>query len=181
MSMKSKLLVFVGVLAMLGIIALYVQEFQWFQNYINPRRMVFGALALGGLVGFGLSFYFQKNGEELVDKIRIWITCLIVPVLLMPLVASLTNRLFAERKVHETKVEFWEEKRHLIGRSPTIYGFLEGDKKDDMGYFIFVIINGELVRVKSKTPQFPNAVQGDSVVVPIKKGLLNVDFVDWQD
>ena len=109
MSMKSKLLIFLGVLAMLGVVALYVQEFQWFQNYINSRNMVLGALALGGLLGFGLGFYFQKTGEELVDKMRIWITCFIVPVLLMPLLASLTNRLFAERKIHETKVEFWDE------------------------------------------------------------------------
>ena len=116
-----------------------------------------------------------------MDKMQIWTVCLFVSILPMPLLASLTNRLFAEQKIHETQVEFWEEKAHLVGRSPTIYGFLEGNKKNEMGYFIFVIINGELVRVKSKTPRYANTIQGEAVIVPIRKGLLNVDFIDWQD
>ncbi len=181
MSLKSKLLIFLAVLGIFGAIVLYVQEFQWFQNYLNPSKMVWGSLLLGLAVGVVLGYRFQKNGEELVDRIQIWTVCIIVAILPMPLLASLTNRLFAEQNAHETKVEFWEEKAHLIGRSPTIYGFIEGNKKNEMGYFIFVIIDGELVRVKSKTPRFANAVQGDTVVVPIRKGLFNVDFVEWQE
>lgn len=181
MSLKSKLLIFLAVLGIFGVIALYVQEFQWFQNYLNPKNMVLASLLFGLALGLALGFRFQKNGSELVDKMQIWTVCVVVSILPMPLLASFANRLFAEQKPHEAKVEFWEEKQHLIGRSPTIYGFIEGNNKTEMGYFIFLIIDGELVRVKSQTPRFPNISQGDSVVVPIRKGLLGVDFVEWED
>ncbi|MBI1223784.1 MAG: hypothetical protein GC192_00990 [Bacteroidetes bacterium] len=181
MSMKFKLLVFFAVIAIFGVIALYVHEFQWFQNYIKPQKMVLGSLLVGLAVGIMLAFRFQKKEKDLVDKIQIWTVCIVTSILPMPLLASLANRFFAEQKPHETPVEFWEEKAHLVGRSPTIYGFIEGNKKTEMGYFIFVIIDGELVRVKSKTPRFSNSVQGDTIVVPIKKGLFNVDYIEWQD
>lgn len=183
MNLKSKLLIFLGVLAIFGVIALYINEFKWFQNYLHPQNMILGSLLVGVLVGVLLGFRFQKKGEELVDKIQIWTVCLVVTLLPMPLLASLTNRLFAEQKPYETQVQFWQESKHIISggiRMPLIL-FQEGNKRDVVGYFIFLIIDGEMVRVESKTSRFSEINQGDTVTVPIKHGLFNVDFVEWQD
>ena len=81
MSLKSKLLIFLAVLAIFGVVALYAHELQWFQNYLNSQKMVLASLALGGMVGLVLGFRFQKNGEELVDKIQIWAVCIVVSIL----------------------------------------------------------------------------------------------------
>jgi hypothetical protein len=181
MNLKTKLLIWLGVLALLGVVAVYVNEFKWFQNYISPQKMVLGSLGVGVLTGFFLGYHFQKYGGEIVEKLRIWTACLVVPILLGPLAASLINRLFAVREIHQTPVTFWEEKVHLVGKSPTIYGFLEGSKKDELGYFIFLVMDAEIVRVKSKTERFPDMEQGETVTVPLRKGLLGVDFIEWQD
>jgi len=181
MSMKSKLLIFLGVLSIVGLIVLYVNELGWFHNYFYPKNMVLGSLFVGLVIGLALGFRFQKLGEELVDKAQIWTVCVILALLPMPLLASLANRLFAERHTYEVKVEFWDEKEHLIGRSPTIYGFLEGEKKAELGFFIFVIMDGEMIRLKSRTPKFSHLSKGDTVSIPLRKGLFGVAYVDWQN
>ncbi len=176
MKLKSKLLAFAAVVVLFGVIVFYVQEFQWFQNYLSPKKMVLGSMLFGLLIGLLLGFRFQKFGEELIDKIQIWSVCLVVSVLPMPLLASLTNRLLAERSTHETQVEFWEEKANLSN----IYGYIKGEPKANLGYYIFVILDGEIVRLKSMKPRFPNAAQGDLVAIPVRRGLLGANFVDWQ-
>ena len=176
MSFKTKMLIFLALLSLAGVIVLYVLEFQWFQNYLSPKKMVIGSLLLGVLIGLLLGFRFQKHGEELVDKIQIWSVCLVVSMLPMPLLASLANRLFAERETNETQVAFWDQKANLSN----IYGYIKGEPKANLGYYIFVIMDGEIVRLKSMEPRFPNAVQGDRVSVPVRRGLLGANFVDWQ-
>lgn len=183
MSLKSKLLIFIGVLAILGLVALYIHEFQWFQNYIRPQSMILGSLVLGLLGGILLGFRFQKRGEEQVDKIQIWTVCLVVALLPMPLLASLTNRLFAEQKTYETQVQFWQESKHIIsgGIRMPIFLLQDGNNRDVVGYFIFLLIDGKIVRVESKTSRFADRNQGETVIVPIRHGLFGVDFVEWQD
>lgn len=183
MSLKSKLLIFLGTLGLFGVIGLYIHEFQWFQNYLHPSGMVVGSLVFGAVVGLGLGFYFQKRGEELVDRIQIWTVCLVLGVLPMPLLASLTNRIFAAQAATETKAQFWQTSKHVIkgGVGRPIFLLQDPNKQDVVGYFIFLIVDGEMVRVESKTPRFADNQQGDTVSVPIRKGLLGVDFVEWQD
>lgn len=184
MSLKTRLLIFAGTLALFGVIGLYIHEFQWFQNYLHPQNMVLWSLAIGLLAGLGLGFYFQKRGEELVDRIQIWTVCIVIATLPMPLLASLSNRIFASQNPMETQVQFWQSSKHIIrgsvGSKP--YLFIQQVNKEDVaGYFIFLIIDGEMVRVESKIPRFEGVEQGQTVTVPIRKGLLGVDFVEWQD
>jgi hypothetical protein len=183
MSMKSKLLIFAATLAFFGVIGLYIHEFQWFQNYLHPTGMVVGSLLFGALVGLGSGFYFQRRGEELVDRIQIWTVCLVLGVLPMPLLASLANRIFAEQTPTQTQAQFWQSSKHIIkgGVGRPIFILQDPNKQDVVGYFIFLIVDGEMVRVESKTPRFEGVQQGDMVTVPVRKGLLGVDFVQWED
>ncbi len=173
MSLKTRLLIFFSVLALFGIIILYVLEFQWFQNSFGVQRLVIGALVAGLIVGAMLGLVYQKRGDDLVEKMQIWTACIIVPVLLMPLLASLTNRLFAEQ-AKPTEVQFWDEKAYTLNR----YGVLKGDKIDTVGYFIFVIKDGEMMRLENETPVFPTAKKGDTVEISIQRGLWGIEFVE---
>ena len=67
MNLKSKLLIILGVVALFGVIVLYVQEFRWFQNYLNPRKMVLGSLLMGLVLDYNQPGYFST---ETVEKIR---------------------------------------------------------------------------------------------------------------
>lgn len=176
MNLKTRLVIFFSVLALFGIVILYVLEFQWFQNSFGVQRLVIGALGAGLFVGVILGFVFQKRGDDLVEKMQIWTACIIVPVLLMPLLASQTNRLFAEQ-AKPTKVQFWDEKAYTLNR----YGVLKGDKIDTVGYFIFVVKDGEMVRLEHETPVFETAKKGDTVEISVRKGLFGIEFVEMRD
>ncbi len=174
MGLKTKLLVFAAILAVLGTIVLYVLEFQWFQNYFRAKRLVMGALAAGLVSGLTIGFLFRKKADEQVEKMQLWAACITLPLLLMPLLASLTNRLFAQQP-KPTPVEFWEEKAFTMNR----YGQLKGQRPDTSGYYIFVVKEGEMVRLESDEPVFLTAQKGDTVLLPVRKGLFGVAFVDW--
>ena len=173
MNLKTRLAIFFSVIALFGVIVLYVLEFQWFQNSFEVQRLVTGAVTVGLFVGVLFGLVFQKKGNALVEKMQIGTACLIVPVLLIPLLASLTNGLFATQAV-PTEVQFWEEKAYTLNR----YGMLKGDKVDTVGYFIFVIKDGEMMRLENETPVFPTAKQGDTVKISTRKGLWDIEFVE---
>jgi hypothetical protein len=174
MSLKTKLLIFAAVLAVFGTIVLYVLEFQWFQNYFGAKRLVMGALAAGLVLGLAIGFLFRKKADEQGEKMQLWATCITLPLLLMPLLASLTNRLFAQQS-RLTPVEFWEEKAYTMNR----YGQLKDQRPDTSGYYVFVVMDGEMIRLESDEPVFPTAQKGDTVLLPVRKGLFGVAFVNW--
>ncbi|MCC6724805.1 MAG: hypothetical protein IT258_09870 [Saprospiraceae bacterium] len=174
MSTKTKLMAFLAIVGLLGIIVLYVLEFQWFQNYFGLQKLILSALVMGVVTGLALGFFIQKKVKEQVERIQLWATCLLVPVVLMPLLASLANRLFAEQP-RPTAVEFWEEKAYVMNR----YGQIKGERSEASGYYVFVVKDGSMVRLESDHPMFPTAKQGDTVEVPVRKGLFGVEFVDW--
>jgi hypothetical protein len=174
MRIKTKFFIFLSMMALLGVIVLYVLEIQWFQNYFEAKNLVVFALLAGVAIGVLLGYLLRNKAKEQVEKMQLWVACLIIPVLLMPLIASLANRLFAEQAT-PTKVEFWEEKAYLMNR----FGQIKGERMEPSGYYIFIIKNGEMVRLESDKPMFPNAQKGDTVEVPIRKGLFGVAFVDW--
>lgn len=174
MSLKTKLSIFLSLLVLLGVIVLYVLEFQWFQNYFGAKRLVLGALAAGLVVGLVLGFLLRKKADEQVEKMQLWAACITLPIMVMPLLVSLTNRLFAQQPV-PTKVEFWEEKAYTMNR----FGQLKGQRPEASGYYVFVVKDGKMVRLESDQPVFPAAQQGDTVELPLRKGLFGVEFVAW--
>ncbi|MBK8564829.1 MAG: hypothetical protein IPN76_16200 [Saprospiraceae bacterium] len=174
MNIKTKLYILFSLLALLGTVILYVLEFQWFQNYLGAKKLVLGAILAGLAVGILLGYLLRKKAKEQVEKMQLWAVCIILPVLLMPLFASLANRLFAEQP-KPTKFEFWEEKAYLMSR----FGQIKGERPEPSGFYVFVIKNGEMVRLESEKPVFPNAQKGDSVELLVRNGLFGVEFVDW--
>lgn len=174
MSGKSRILILLGTLALVGIVVLYVLEFQWFQNYFNPVKLVIGSLAVGLALGLVLALRFQKKADELDEKMQLWAACLIVPLLFMPLLGSLTNRFFAKQAELE-EVVFWEE----TSFSKLPYGLLKGEKPKPDGFYIFVVREGEMVRLESKASMYPGALQGDKVKLAVKRGLFGVDYADF--
>ncbi len=174
METKTKFTILFSLLALLGTIVLYVLELKWFQNYFEAKKLVVGALLVGAAIGVLLGYLLRNKAKEQVEKMQLWVTCLIIPVLMMPLFASLTNRLFAEQST-PTKVEFWEEKAYFQSR----FGQIKGERMEPSGYYVFIITNGEMVRLENGKPVFPNAQKGDTVKVPIRQGLLGFDFIDW--
>lgn len=176
MNLKTRLSIFISVVAIFLVIVLYVLEFQWFQNSFDTKKLVVGSLLMGLAIGGFIGFAMQKYGRDWVDKAQIWMVCLVVPLLLMPLIGSITNRVFANQ-AQETKVVFWGEKAFITSR----FGKLEAMSADTTGFYIFIVKDGAIQRLSWPASKFPNAQRGDTIELPVRKGLFGIELVDFSN
>ncbi len=167
MSAKTKILAWLTILAVVGLTTAYVLEFHWLGNTFEAEKLVGFSIMAALMIGAFLGWKFQKNGEEQVDKIRIWAVCLLVPALFAPLLGSWSNRLLSPHPVENKQFEFFEEKPFAQSR----FGFIKGETITPDGYYIFVFYNNELQRIRSKRSHFQGRQRGDMVELPVKKGL----------
>lgn len=155
------------------LIVLYVFEFSHFNRTLNARRLVVGSLLVGVILGVILGRRFQDSGEDMTEKIQIYVFFIFICGLFMPLFGSLANRLLSFSAATPVPVEFVEEKPFYS----SLYGMLRGERARTTGYYLFFYKDQRLHRIENKQPMFPNAQQGDTVAVPVKRGLFGVEFV----
>ncbi|MBI5914903.1 MAG: hypothetical protein HY842_05965 [Bacteroidetes bacterium] len=175
MSLKFKLLAFLAVMSILGAVVLYALEFQWFKNTFDVENLILCSLLAGLVLGTILAWR-SKNGDDIASKMRHWATFLILPMLLMPLIGSLANRLLSLHPVEEKTFGFWEEKPFASSR----FGMLKGEKIEADGYYIFILKDGKIERLESKKRQFPEVKRGGMVTIPVQKGLFGFEVVQWE-
>ena len=93
MSAKFKIMAFLAVFTLIGLITAYVFEFKWLGNTFEVKKLVWMSILTGVLAGAVAGWRLQKSAEDLVSRMRIWATCLLLPALFAPLGGSLVNRL----------------------------------------------------------------------------------------
>ncbi len=160
-------------LGIIGLIVLYVFEFEWLNRTFHSGRLVFIFLLLGAIVGYFLSKKFRKTGKDWIEKLQLTLLIAVPLTLFAPLLGSLSNRLLSFRAAHSILVEFVEEKPYFA----SIFGVLQDEKVKPTGYRSFFYKDQQLIRLQSKTPLFERAVQGDTVQLQLKKGLWGFEFV----
>jgi len=136
--------------------------------------MVFIAIFVGFLLGILFSYKMTNDNKEMeiLTKFKIWVALLICCSLIMPLLVSFTNRVLSFRGVEESPVTYVQSQGFYADR----YGLLDSAEPD--GYFIFVLKDGELVRLKTRENPFPTAKENETVLLPLRKGFWGFDYVD---
>jgi hypothetical protein len=173
---KHKILAWLGILLFVGVFTAYAFEFQWIENTFDAAELIWKSIVAGVLAGLSLGWYLRKKAGDLVGQIRLWSACLLLAAFFAPLLGSLTNRLFSPYPVQMQPYELWEEKPYAA----ELYGFLEGEKIEPDGYYIFIVTNGTIKRFDSKIQRFKDMQRGQIVELPIKKGLWGFEFVKWE-
>jgi len=171
MSQKIKLLLlFIGFFA---VPILYTFEFEHFNRTLHVSTLAMIALLIGAAVGIGLGYRWQKTAEDFVGRIRIYAACIISAMLIMPLLASLSNRLLAFRPAQTIQVEFVEESPRYSSR----FGVANDKAATASSCITFFYKESELLRIQTRESYFPNAQRGDMVDLPIKKGLWGFEVI----
>lgn len=175
MKTKHKILAWLGILLFVGVFTAYTFEFQWIENTFDAAELIWKSIAVGVLAGLGMGWIFRKKVGDLVGQIRLWSACLLLSAFFAPLLGSLTNRLLSPHPVQMQTFELWEEKPYAA----ELYGFLEGEKIEPDGYYIFIVRNETIKRIDSKIQRFKDVQRGEIVELPIKKGLWGFEIVRW--
>jgi hypothetical protein len=129
------------------------------------------------VAGILLRWLFNKYVASSVTRLQLWAACLLLPALFAPLFGSWGNRLPAPYPAKPVSFEFFQEKPFAASR----FGFLEGEKIEPSGYYVFIIRNGKIERLRSKISRFGNLERGATIQLPVKKGLFGYEVVEWQD
>jgi len=171
--MKTYLL-YIGIT--IGIIAtffLYAFEFQYFNRTFHMQALATWAIALGVIVGVLVAIRLQKGADNRLERIQVFIACIVIAVMLFPLLASLSNRLLSPQSVESVLVEFVEEKPYYGSR----FGFGESGQMEPTYYRSFVYRDEDLLEIQTEQPLFSGASRGDTVQLPVKKGLWGIEYV----
>lgn len=165
-------------IAIFGVLVMSVLELKYFNNTFEAKSMVTRALILGVLIGAALSYWITKDrldkpAMETLLKFQISIAILVFSIILMPLLASFSNRVLSFGRQAEVPVEYVAAQGFYADR----YGLL--DSPEPNGYFLFVLKDGQLERFKTKTNPYPNAKENETILLTVKKGFWGYEYVDF--
>lgn len=162
------------VMSVIGLIALYVLEFRWFDRTIGMRGLALYAMGAGALLGTALAWRFSRKARNTVEKAQLYIFFILFCTLFAPFFASVSNRLFSPYPPRPEPVEFFEQRAYLSGR----FGLIREEEGRPTGYYTFFYYRGKLRRAKSEQPILPPEVErGQTVELLMKRGLWGYDVV----
>lgn len=160
-------------LGLLGLVTLYVLEFRYFDRTLHVGSLIGWSVTVGVLLGSALAYRFREKAGDLTERIQLFVFFIVLSALFMPLFGSLTNRLLSWRETRNVAVEFIDQEARYASR----FGLMEEEKATPNQFFIFFYKGDELYRIKSDEPLFATAERGDTVPLPMKRGLWGYEVV----
>lgn len=171
--MKEKLLYIAIALLLVGGIALYVLEFYYFQRTFELRPLLLIPAALGVALGAALGWKLSRDAEDEVEQIQVYLLCIVLSALFLPLLASLSNRLLSPHPVVWEDVVFFEEKAYVSDR----FGMIGDEPAKPRGYYLFILRKGKLERIDNRHSMSPAPERGEIILIPVRKGLWGASWV----
>ncbi len=162
-------------LLLIGLIVIYVLEFPYFSNTFEVEKLVYASLAVGLIIGLALAMLLGRHIQNDIDRYRVWALFIVFCTGFAPLFGSLTNRLLSPYDVQNQQFQFIAEESYAASR----YGFIVGEKVKAEGYFIYVIKDDKVERLKSKQERFRDIPENTQIDLPVRKGLFGFEFIEW--
>lgn len=163
----------IAVLLIVVVITLYVKEFYWFNRTLNVGGLVLWSISMGGACGVVAWLFLRRHAADSIDNFRILAFCVLIPALLMPLAAGLSNRLLSPHPTVSTPVIFESEKPFYS----SLFGFIKEDKGKPSGYYLFFYHQDRLYRIENRSAQFAGVRRGEEILLPMRRGLWGAVWV----
>ena len=160
-------------LALLALVVVYTFEFYYFQRIFHVKQL----LLIGALIGAGVGTVFgwrlSRVVEDSVERIQVYVFCIMLAVVFMPLLVSLSNRLLSPHPVQWEDVVFFEEKPYISDR----FGILKDEKVKTTGYHLFYSREGTMYRMDNRHKMGVSLKRGDTFQIPVRQGLWGFSWV----
>ena len=150
---------------------LYAFEVKHFSNTFEIKSLITRSLIVGLLVGIIAGYFFSKQFNDGLEKLKSYFFFIVISLLLFPLLGSLSNRILSFSSKQKTEVEFQSQAGYIQSRFGNI-----NTKKDQDGIFLFFVKDQKIVRVKTKKFLFPDSKKGDRVHIVTKKGFWGYEY-----
>ena len=163
---RNRLLALLAVVALFGLVWLYVREFAVLYNTIGAGKLVAGSVfAAAILIGLVL-WRWRERFSPLERHLPEVIFLIVFGLLFAPLFGSLLNRSLGS-DTHQS-FEFVSEVPFLASN----YGVLKGEEPRPSGYYLTVKDAGRYLEFKYKTQvYYPLTKPGETILLPVREGL----------
>jgi hypothetical protein len=152
-----------------------------FDTTFDVRYLVFESMAFGVLLGGMVAFFLAKNYKDSIEKIRLWASWLILPMLITPILAININNLSSDTSANPQTFTFVKEDPVYLITGKTIVGripMVEGSKPLKPAHFITTFIkDGKEEKLKSFTELFVYKEPNSPIDVAVKKGILGFEIM----
>jgi len=172
---KDVLKIIAGAFLIFGFIFAYTQEVPKLQNTLDFRSLMLSAVLIGALLGLAIGYFLGRERREILERFQMALGLLVFTILLMPLLVSWTNRAFAYQTPQTEQLELLRVEQYAGSR----FGRQAELRSAPDGYRIFVLREGQILRLQYPRMPFPNKEKGDLVPITVSKGLWGFEFVDW--
>lgn len=163
-----------GVL-IIAVIVTYVLQFDHFDKILNATYFLILSACLGAALGVFLALRFSKKEKEAYDKMRVYMICIMLSIVFMPLLVGLINRYLDFRTVQVKEAQLLQ----LKPSTNQPFGYLRDEEMKITHYDTVILLDGDIHNLKTKNNPFPNQKAGDKIMVPIHQGLLGINFLDF--
>ena len=164
---RIRLLAIAAVLLIFSIIWLYTREYPVLGNTIGVRWLIIGAALTGAGLGAGILYALRRHLTPWENHLPEVFNIVIFTILIMPLFASLLNRVGGKT---EFQTFLFESELPYVSSG---YGILKGEKIKPTGYVLRVKDGDRLLRVQYKhQAYFPLTQAGERIMLPVCQGLL---------
>ncbi len=148
-------------------------ELKQLANTQHFWSLVLVAVLVGAIAGGIIAFFLSKRVHLFEDKVKVYIISITLCVTAAPLLASLSNRLFASRVIRA--YVFMEQRAIYSFR----YGFLQDKSSTPPDHFkIWVVDAGELISFSLDKPLPQELERGDTILLWVREGLWGYSLVE---
>lgn len=154
-------------LVFLGMLVLYVFEFPHFDRTGDVSYLVLFAGVAGVLTGALIARNYRHVAKGPTETMQIYVFCIGVSLMFMPLLVSLSNRLLSFHPFEEEKALVLEADKRITER----FGILKGDKIPGQKIRMTVEINHQIMRYTTDEVDSKLPMRGDTILVKTRQGL----------
>lgn len=165
--------IFLLVILFFSLMTLYANEIQYWGRYLNRKQFLIFSTLTGLIIGLLVSWRVSRQLKpDWLVRIRSSLAITLGTLVFFPLLISLTNRALPRSGPATTEVEFVREE----GRFTSRFGSAVAPKKPST-HFLFFYRGSHLHRVQYNHSHYPDEQEGDTIAIPLRKGLWGFEWV----
>jgi len=171
--MKIRLYALAAVAIFVGLMMVYVRELDCLSNTIGLKPLLWGSLLVVASITAALLWRFRDRFVPLENHFPEVLCIAVFSLLFAPLWGSVLNRVVATKG--SRTFLFISERTYFSSG----YGWMRQESPKPTGWMLTVNDKGKVRQFRyKKQPYFPITQPGETIELPVVKGVFGVDIVD---